>query len=67
MPKGALLVVDSGGRVQESPLRPFGTIQAKGITITLFLGLEKSEHGHVARPEQTLLVRKTYSKIENIR
>lgn len=67
MPKGSLLVVESGGRVQESPLRPNGTIQAKGIRITLFLGLEKSEHGHVARPEQTLLVRKTYSKIETIR
>ena len=67
MPKGALLVVDSGGRVQESPLRPRGTIQSKGITITLFLGLETSAHGHIARPEQTLIVRKTYSKIEIVK
>ena len=67
MPKGALLVVDSGGRVQESPLRPNGTIQAKGITITLFIGLETNEHGHIARPEQTLIIRKTYSKFEIVR
>ena len=67
MPKGALLVVESGGRVQESPLRPFGTIQAKGMTITLFLGLEKSEHGHVAKPEQTLIVRKTFSRVEIVK
>ncbi len=67
MPKGALLVVESGGRVQESPLRPEGTIEAKGIRITLLLGLEKSEHGHIAKPEQTLIVRKTYSIVEILR
>jgi hypothetical protein len=67
MPKGALLVVESGGRVQESPLRPEGTIEAKGIRITLFLGLEKSEHGHTAKPEQVLVIRKTYSKVEIVR
>ena len=67
MPKGALLVVDSGGRVLESQLRPNGTIQAKGMTITLFLGLETNDHGHVARPEQTLIVRKTFSKVEIVR
>jgi hypothetical protein len=67
MPKGALLVVESGGRIPESRLRPEGTIQAKGIRITLLLGLEMSEHGHIARPEQTLIVRKTYSKVEIVR
>ena len=67
MPKGSLLVVESGGRVQESPLRPEGTIQANGIRITLLLGLEKSEHGHVAKPEQTLIVRKVYSNVEIVR
>lgn len=67
MPKGSLLVVDSGGRVLESPLRPEGTIEAKGIRITLLLGLENSEHGHIAKPEQTLIVRKTYSKVETVR
>ncbi len=67
MPKGALLVVESGGRVQESPLRPEGTIEAKGIRITLFLGIGKSDHGHIARPEQTLIVRKTYSNVEIVR
>ena len=48
---------------QESPLRPEGTIEARGIRITLFLGLEKSEHGHSTRPEQILVVRKSYSKV----
>lgn len=67
MPKGSLLVVESGGRVQESPLRPEGTIVAKGIRITLLLQLERNEHGHIARPDQTLIVRKTYSKVETVK
>lgn len=67
MPKGALLVVESGGRVQGSPLRPNGTIQPKGIRITLFLGLENNKHGHIAWPVQSLIIRKTYSKIEIVR
>ncbi len=69
MPKGALLVVESGGRVQESPLRPFGTIAAKGIRITLLLGLNENIDGmkSVRKPEQTLVIRKTYSKVETIK
>ncbi len=66
MPKGALLVVDSGGRVLESPLRPNGTIQAKGMKITLLIGLETNDYRDV-KPEQTLIVRKTFSKVEIVR
>ncbi|HLL75100.1 MAG TPA: hypothetical protein VK421_07515 [Pyrinomonadaceae bacterium] len=68
MPKGSLLFVESGGRVVESPLRPFGTVAAKGIRITLLLGLDKSnDPGRILKPEQTLIIRKTYSKVETIR
>jgi hypothetical protein len=68
MPKGSLLVVESGGRVQESPLRPDGTIQAKGIRITLILGLDRNvDDKGVAKPEQTLVIRKTYSQVEIVR
>jgi hypothetical protein len=68
MPKGSLLVVESGGRAQESPLSPVGTVVAKGIRITLLLGLDESgKHGRILKPEQTLVVRKTYSKVEIIR
>jgi hypothetical protein len=69
LPKGSLLVAESGYRVQESPLRPLGTIAAKGIRITLLLNLDKDEdaHGRLLKPEQTLIVRKTYSKVEVLR
>lgn len=67
MPKGSLLVADSGYRIQESPLRPSGTIEAKGIRITLLLGLENYEHGALLKPEQTLVIRKTYTNVETVR
>jgi hypothetical protein len=67
MPKGSLLMHSSGPLIQESPLRPSGTIAAQGITITLFLGLEHQEHGVLVKPEQTLIIRKTYSGIKTVR
>ncbi len=69
MPKGSLFVVDSGGRIQDSALRPGGAIQAKGIRITLMLGLDKNVNDlpGVAKPEQTLLIRKTYSQVEIVK
>lgn len=68
MPKGSLLVVESGGRVQASPLRPEGTIQATGIRITLLLDLDKASDPMIPRkPEQTLVIRKSYSKIEIVK
>ena len=67
MPKGSLLVAEAGYRIQDSPLRPQGTIEAKGIRISLLLGLEAMEHGSLLRPEQTLVIRKTYTRIEVIR
>jgi|SRR5215469_16608464 len=67
MPKGSLLVASSSGRVQESPLRPSGTIQAEGIRIDIFLGLESHELGQPLRPEQIFLVRKTYFKVATIK
>src|SRR5262249_8830086 len=58
MPKGSLLVADGGYRIQESPLRPSGTIEARGIRITLLVGLENHQHGALLRPEQSLVIRK---------
>ncbi len=67
MPKGTLLVAITGSRVQESPLRPNGTIRAEGISIVLHLGLENHEYGQILRPEQTFVIRRTYFKVETIR
>jgi hypothetical protein len=68
MPKGSLLVVESGGREQASPLRPNGTIQATGIRITLLLDLDKaSDPMTPPKAEQTLVIRKSYSKIEIVK
>jgi hypothetical protein len=67
MPKGSLLVAEAGYRVRGSPVRPSGTIEAKGIRITLLLGLEHHEHGQLAKPEQTLVIRKTYTRVETVK
>jgi len=67
MPKGSLLVAWTGSRVQESPLRPNGTIRAEGITIVLLVGLEDHDYGKILKPEQSFIIRKTYSKVETIR
>jgi len=67
MPKGALLIATTGSRVQESPLRPDGTIRAEGISIVLRLGLENHEYGQILKPEQTFVIRRTYFKVETIR
>ena len=67
MPKGSLLVADASLRIQDSPLRPSGTIEAKGIRITLLLGLQNYKHGALLNPEQTLVIRKTYTNVEAVR
>jgi hypothetical protein len=67
MPKGTLLYVQTGPRVQESPLRPEGTIRAIGISIELRLGLENYEYGQGLKPEQIFLIRRTYFKVETIK
>lgn len=68
MPKGSLLVAESGYRVQDSPLRPSGTIAAEGIRITLILGLDKNNAREgILKPEQILIIRKIYSKVEIVR
>jgi len=67
LPKGTLLVAITGPRVQESPLKPNGTIRAEGISIVLRLGLENHEYGQILRPEQEFVIRRTYFKVETIR
>lgn len=67
MPKGALLIATTGSRVQESPLKPDGTIRAEGISIILRLGLENQNYGDTLKPEQSFVIRRTYFKIEVIR
>lgn len=68
MPRGALLTAATGPRVPESPLRPLGTVAAKGMTITLLLGLDKGDgHDRILKPEQTLVIRKIYSRVETVR
>jgi hypothetical protein len=67
MPKGTLLVAYTGSRVQESPLKPEGTIRAVGISIELRLGLENYEYGQILKPEQAFLIRRTYFKVETVR
>jgi hypothetical protein len=67
MPKGTLLVATTGPRVQESPLRPEGTVKAVGISIALHLGLENHEYGQILKPEQRFVIRRTYFKVETIR
>lgn len=67
MPRGSLLIAESGGRVLESPLRPEGAIEPKGIRITLLLGLDRNNMLEgVIKPEQSLLIRKTYSRVEPV-
>jgi hypothetical protein len=67
MPKGSLLIAESGGRLLESPLRPEGAIEPKGIRITLLLGLDRNNMLEgVIKPEQALLIRKTYSRVDEV-
>jgi hypothetical protein len=68
MPKGSLLVAEAGYQVQDSPLRPSGTVAAEGIRITLLLSLDKNNSMEsILKPEQTLVIRKTYSKVETVK
>lgn len=67
MPKGSLLLAITGSRIQESPLRPDGTIRAEGISIVIRLGLETYEPGQVIKPEQSFVVRRTFFRVETIR
>jgi len=67
MPKGSLLVDTAGPNVQESPLRPYGEIKAKGISIAIFLGLEHHEYGQEIKQEQIFEIRRTYFSVETIK
>lgn len=69
LPKGSILRFASSGRVTNSPLRPSGIIQAKGIEIFLLLGLDKNGKVDLPLPpklEEILTIRKTFSGIEII-
>ena len=67
MPKGSLLVCTTGSDVQESPLRPHGTIKSRGIAIAIFLSLENHKHGERLKPEQIFQIRRTYFKVDTIK
>jgi hypothetical protein len=67
MPKGSLLVAASGSRVQESPLRPYGTIRAQGISIAIFLGMKNHKYGEMLKREQIFEIRRVYSKVETVK
>jgi hypothetical protein len=67
MPKGSLIVATGGPNVQESPLRPFGDIKAKGISIAIFLGLENHEYGQDLKQEQIFEIRRTYFRVDIIK
>ena len=67
MPKGSLLVATSAPNVQESPLRPYGDIKSKGISIAMFLGLENQEHGDQMKQEQIFEIRRTYFSVETVK
>lgn len=67
LPKGSILKFASSGRIQNSPLRPSGTIHAKGIRVFLLLGLDKNGRLDLplpSKPEEILTIRKTFSGIE---
>lgn len=67
LPKGSRLGAWNAGNIQGSPLSPYKTINAKGIEIYLLLGADKDGRTGVApptKPEEYLIVRKTFSGIE---
>jgi hypothetical protein len=67
MPKGSLLITTIGAHIQDSPLRPNGTIRAEGMSIILLLGLENHEYGELLKPEQSFTIRRTYFKVETVK
>lgn len=67
LPKGSLLVATTGSRIQDSPLRPNGTIRAEGISIVIRFGLENHEPGKILRPDQLFVVRRTFFGIQTIK
>lgn len=70
MPKGSILRATNGGNVQGSPLKPFNTIQAKGIEIFILLGADKNGREDFPAPaklEEMLTIRKTFSGIEMVK
>ena len=69
IPKGSILKFASSGRIQNSPLKPSGTIRVIGIRIFLLLGLDKNGKFDLPlppKPEEILTIRKTFSGIEII-
>ncbi|NOT61210.1 MAG: hypothetical protein HOP19_13405 [Acidobacteria bacterium] len=67
MPKGSLMVATSGPNVQESPMRPDGTVKAKGISIAILLGLDTNENGVGIKQEQVFEIRRTYFAVETLK
>ena len=69
MPKGSVFRATNGGYRSGPPLRPAGTILAKGIEILIILGADKNGREGLAAPtklEELLTIRKTFSGIEVI-
>lgn len=67
MPIGSVLSAHNGGNIQNSPLAPYKTINAKGIEIFLLLGADKNGRTGLAapsKPEEILVIRKTFYGIE---
>lgn len=68
MPKGSLLTPETGSRVVGSSLEPNGTIVAKGLKITVILGIDSVDGlKKIPSPEQTLIIRKSFSGIEKVK
>lgn len=61
MPKGALLVAESGGC--QTLVVPGPQTCVKGLKIYLFIGLDKTPR-ELVTPEQIILIRKTYFGVE---
>jgi hypothetical protein len=65
LPKGSLLIAEGGGCVFEQALGN-GQVCVQGLRIYLFLNLDKNPRGSAPlRPEQSLLIRKTYFGISS--
>ena len=65
MPKGSLLVMESGGRALDSPFSK-EAVEAKGIRISLLLELDKNNRlESILKPMQVLVIRKSVIGVQN--
>jgi len=69
LPKGSLLKIDHGSRLQGSVLRRDGTLQPTGIRISLFFGLDNADPRvqMAGWPTYSVVIRKNFSGFEIIR